>query len=130
MAHALFELGRAAACPDRFADPAHATIGGQMRVDEIVPRRDDPRGVAPEIFHVDELDALGLAVELAPQQIQAGRRHGHEHGLLRLEPCMQKRDRAREQLVGVGIKERLVLKPTIMACIWHRSSPEVTKSPQ
>ena len=45
-----------AAGPDRLADAAHPVPGAPRR-GEVAPRRDDPRGVAADLLHVDERDA-------------------------------------------------------------------------
>src|SRR3954452_4666294 len=110
VAAALVELSRRAARPDRFADPAHASVLAVVLAEEVAPSHDDPGRVAAELFHIHELDLSDLAVEVAANEIEVCFRHRDEDRLPGLEALAKEGHGSSQQLIAVAVEQRLMAK--------------------
>jgi hypothetical protein len=123
VALALIQRRGAAGRPDRFADAAGGAAAAF--VDELAPEGDDPGGVAAQLPHVDEADALRVLAELAFEQLRLVRPDRDQGRFPGLESGSQKGDRARQVPVGVLVDQGLVLKTGVFHALLStfRSQP-------
>ena len=66
---ALGQLCGASLRPDRFADSADRTSILAPAIDELLPKRDDPRWIRAGLRHVGELHLSRIASELSSQRV-------------------------------------------------------------
>ena len=105
---ALLELGLAASRPGRFAEAAEPGAGAGE--EEVAPGREQAGGVASLDLDLGEDRQLRVGAELAADQLTPLERQRHEDRLAGLEPGADEGDRPGEEIVGVGVEERLVMK--------------------
>jgi hypothetical protein len=110
VAPALVQLRGAAAGPDRFTDPAQPAPIGPVLADEVAPGGDDPRRVPAQLLHIGEADPLAATVQRVAQRVEPRPRCRDQNRLVGLEALPDERHRAGQELIGVGVEERLVPK--------------------
>jgi hypothetical protein len=106
----LDDLGGSTRRPDRLTDAAHRTAVRGVRVKELAPGGDDPRGIAPHRRHICEEDVVAGPNDDRPEQVDVGFAHHHEGRLLGGNRVGQEWDRARQERVVTGVEHRLVSK--------------------
>jgi hypothetical protein len=72
VALALVDLGRLATGPDRFTDAPRRAAGSTS--EEVTPKRNDPRRVAPDLLDRHEAHPLGIGAKFSPEHSAFARR--------------------------------------------------------
>ena len=105
---ALTHLAGPSARPDRFADTTHRLALHRALIDELLPRGNDPSGVATQLAHVDETDAVREHSELIAQPRQAGADDADHDRLPGQDPFTHERRCAGEELLLTTPEERVM----------------------
>ncbi len=114
MALALAQLGRAALPPHRFADHQRLTLPAIVLAQEVLPRGNDARRVAPQLAHVQEAQAFGAVLERFPQRHRALAPDGHEHRGVAFEGARERLDHAfQEAAVSARVEQSLMAEAPV-----------------
>ena len=120
---ALDELGGAPTGEGGFADAAQPPSRAGVPVEDVGPHPDDPRGVGPDLGHVEELDVRRVAAERVAEQVQPGAGLGDHDGLVALEPLADERQQAGQEVRVPAVEHRLVLEAVLGHHGGHASDP-------
>ena len=96
--------------PDRLADSTNRPTAGTLAIDEVLPHRNDAGGVDPDQSHVREHHMDGGRAEGVSKHGETRLGHDDENGLAPVDPFEDERQRTGEELIVVGVEQRLVAK--------------------
>jgi hypothetical protein len=108
VALALGQLGGAAPGPHGFADAAQRAAAVGVGGHEVAPRRDDAAGVAAEVPHLDEVDAVGVGPEGVAQELDLLGVDRDQRGLAGSHSLAEERHRGGHELVETRVEEGLM----------------------
>ena len=110
MAVALVELGARAAGRDRLADPAQV-VGARVAVEELLPGRDDPARVGPDLVHRGEAHRGRVGPERGAQPVDLPGVHDDEDRRARRQAVADEGRRPAHELLLAPVEERAVAEP-------------------
>ena len=107
---ALDDLGARPRGPDGFADAAERSSRRGVALHPILPGRDDPRRVAPDLGHVEELDLRRVVRQFVAQHRGPRLDHRDEHRLAAVQAFAYELRCRGDELLVPGVQQRLVPK--------------------
>ena len=84
---------------DRLANPPQPLSAARVRIDEVLPRRDDVGRIGAHLRHVLEMDAIGIGPEPGRQRGDLGCPDHHQDRLGCRHPLPDEGERTRQELI-------------------------------